>query len=301
MRFSIVTPVYNGERFIAETIQSILSQEGDFEIDYIIQDGGSTDGTLAIVKTYEEKLTAGSYPINCNAVTLRWFSEKDAGMYDAVQKGFAHASGDICCYLNADDRYLPGAFAAVAKIFATYPDVSWVKGINTSCDEDGTLLSEGACRIYLRQWLQKGVYGRSAYFVDQESVFWRRSLWDEAKPELAKWRLAGDYALWTRFAHYATLWSFNRPVSIFRRHRNQLSASMDGYRQEQEAIAPKTLLLEKRAVLFFSLVRLLRLDPKSIVTRMLFATLFPFREKGWYIDFDQDGQPKKRSATSYVA
>ena len=301
MKFSIVTPVYNGEKYIAETIESILSQEGDFEVEYIIQDGGSADGTLTIVKSYDEKLNSSSYPIKCNGITFKWFSEKDSGMYDAVEKGFAKAKGDIFAYLNADDRYLPSAFATVTDIFKTYHEIEWVKGINKSCDEHGTILSEGACRLYRQNWLQNGVYGRSAYFVDQESVFWRRSLWEKAQPNISPWRFAGDYALWVLFAKYAPLWSFNQRVSIFRRHPGQLSASMNKYRQEQKLISPKDIFLEKRAVLFFSTLRLFKIKPKNIIARMLFAALFSFSKKGWYIDFNEKGRPIKKMTTSYTA
>lgn len=300
MKFSIVTPVYNGEKYIAETIESILSQEGDFEIEYIVQDGGSTDGTLAIVKSYEEKIKSCSFPIKCNGITFTWFSEKDSGMYDAVEKGFSRAKGDVFAYLNADDRYVPGAFATVSDVLKSYPEVKWLKGINKLCNEHGNTLSEGACRLYRQNWLQKGVYGRSAYFVDQESVFWKRTLWEKASPHISSWRLAGDYALWTLFAKHTSLWSFNKHVSIFRRHSNQLSASMDKYRQEQKLISPKDIFLEKRAALFFSTIRLLHIEPNNIFTQIFFFVLFPFTEKEWYIDFDAHGHPVKKLASSFV-
>ncbi len=301
MKFSIITPVYNGETYIAETIESILLQEGDFEIEYIIQDGGSTDTTADIVKAYADKLKSNSFRIKCGGVQLMWFSEKDNGMYDAVEKGFARASGDVFAYLNADDRYVPGAFAAVADIFRSYPDIAWAKGINKSCNEHGIILSEGACRLYRQDWLKKGVYGRSAYFVDQESVFWRRSLWEKARVPISSFRLAGDYALWTSFARFAPLWSFNKHISLFRRRPGQLSSSMGAYRREQKTIILKNVFLEKRAVIFFSVVRFFGISPKSIFTRMLFAALFPFSKEEWYIDFDASGRPVKKKATSYTA
>ena len=301
MKFSIVTPVYNGEKYIAETIESILSQEGNFEVEYVVADGGSVDGTLCVVKAYAEKLRSGSFPIKCDNVRLDWFSGKDNGMYDAVEKGFAKTGGNICAWLNSDDVYMPGAFASVAAIFTTYPDINWVKGINKSCDENGIILSEGACRLYRREWLLKGVYGRSAYFVDQESVFWRRSLLEKARPSISSFRLAGDYALWASLARFAPLWSFNKHVSIFRRRPGQLSTSMKVYREEQRSIVPKDFFLEKKVALFFSSVRFLRMEPKSILARTLFAVLFPFERKEWYIDFDTSGLPVKKLAVSYVA
>ncbi|HEY4500327.1 MAG TPA: glycosyltransferase, partial [Candidatus Paceibacterota bacterium] len=100
MKFSIVTPVYNGQAHIRETIESVLSQEGDFEIEYFIMDGGSTDATVEIVLEYASRDKRVSV-----------FSEKDSGMYDAVNKGFFKATGDVYAYINSDDVYEPGAFA----------------------------------------------------------------------------------------------------------------------------------------------------------------------------------------------
>lgn len=301
MKFSIITPVYNGEKYIAETIETVLSQEGDFEIEYIIQDGASTDKTPEIIKSYDEKLKTGSYPIKCKGIAFTWFSEKDSGMYDAIEKGFARATGDIYAYINADDLYVPDAFLTVATVFKSYPEIVWAKGTSQSSDENGTTVSEGVCRLYRQEWLREGIHGRSAYFVDQESVFWRRSLWKKAQPHILSWRLAGDYALWITFAHYAPLWSFNKQVSIFRRRPGQLSAFMGPYREEQEKIAPRNTLLEKRAALFFSSLRFLKIGAKSMGARVLFAALFPFTEKWWYIDFDRNGRPIKKSSASYIA
>ena len=301
MKFSIVTPVYNGANYIVETIESVLSQEGDFEIEYIVADGNSTDGTIEIVQSYADRVSAGQYPLHCKKAVLRYFSQKDRGMYDALEKGFTLTSGDVMAYINADDRYLPGAFAAVASILAHYPDIEWAKGINTACDESGAPTArESSCLLYRQDWLQKGIYGRSAYFVQQDSVFWRRTLWEKAHPALASYRLAGDYALWIAFAAHAPLWSFNKRVSVFRERAGQLSAVMDPYRREQELIAPHHFFLEKRVLVFFSLVRALALNPRHVVARALFSVLFPFAESWWYIDFDPTGEPEKKRSTSYV-
>lgn len=300
MKFSIVTPVYGGERFIAETIESVLSQEGDFEIEYTIADGGSSDRTMAIVQAFVEKLESNAFPVRCKKATLRYFSEKDRGMYDAVEKGFAHSTGMIMAYINSDDRYMPGAFASAAAVFDSYPDIVWIKGRNNVCNEAGEILSRGPCRTYRRDWLMKGVYGRSAYFVDQESVFWKRSLWESTHPKIAHFRLAGDYALWVIFSRHAPLQSFNRAVSIFRRHPEQLSSSMKAYREEQSIIAPKDIFLEKRVTFFFSLLRALSMNPDGLIARMICAVFFPCSEKEWYIDFNVHGKPIKRMATSFL-
>jgi len=300
MKFSIITPVYNGEKYIAETIESILSQEGDFEIEYIIQDGGSTDGTIKIAELYADRVNAGQYPIRCNKVSIQYFSEKDRGMYDAIEKGFTHTTSDVMAYLNADDKYLPGSFASVVSVLVHYPDVEWLKGIDTTSDESGTTTSRGSCFLYRQDWLQKGIYGRNTYFVQQDSVFWKQSLWEKARAEISSFRLAGDYALWIAFAKHASLWSFNKQVSVFRERAGQLSSIMDPYREEQELAASHHFFLEKRVMLFFLVVRFLKLNQQNILARALFHIIFPFSGQQWYIDFDPQGNPIKKKALSYI-
>ena len=300
MKFSIITPVYNGEKYIAETIESVLGQEGDFEIEYIIADGASTDKTVEIIKSYEQRLNTGQYSVRCKKISFQWFSEKDSGMYDAVEKGFARATGDVFGYINSDDKYLPGAFAIVAKIFSTYSDTEWAKGINTTGDENGNTISQGECFIYRHDWMAKGIYGRSAYFVQQDSVFWKRTLWEKARPAISSFRLAGDYALWVAFAKHAPLWSFNKQVSMFRKRIGQLSTDMEGYNKEQAIIVPHNFFLEKRVILFFVLERFFRLNPKNIASRILLFAIFPFSKQEWYIDFEPNGNPTKKKAESYL-
>lgn len=301
MKFSIVTPVYNGEKYIAETIESVLLQKGDFEIEYIIADGASTDGTVEIIRPYADRVNAGRYPIHCKKVTLEWFSQKDRGMYDAIEKGFKRATGDVMAYINADDMYLPDAFATATVILMKYPDIEWLKGINTTSNERSVMTAQGSCFLYRQNWLQKGIYGRNAYFVQQDSVFWKQSLWRKPRPPISSFRLAGDYALWVAFAAHAPLWSFNKQISVFRKRAGQLSVVMEQpYRQEQEVIAPHNFFLEKRVMLFFLMVRFLKLHPEHITTKVLFFTLFPFHKQQWYIDFDTSGAPIKKKALSYI-
>lgn len=110
MTFSIITPTFNSRKFLEETIQSVLSQEGaDFE--YIIVDGGSTDGTVDIIKRHAEKDNR-----------IHWLSEPDEGIADAFNKGIDLARGDIVGIINSDDTYLPGTLAAVAEAYRTYPE-----------------------------------------------------------------------------------------------------------------------------------------------------------------------------------
>src|SRR6266702_635663 len=106
---SIVTPSYNQGAFLAETIESVIGQEGDFAIDYTIVDGGSSDDSVDIIRDYEARLHNGKWPVACRGVTLRWTGERDKGQTDALMKGFRMSQGEILAWLNSDDTYLPGA------------------------------------------------------------------------------------------------------------------------------------------------------------------------------------------------
>lgn len=113
---SIITPSFNQGEFIAETIESVISQEGNFHLDYIIIDANSTDHSLEIIRKYETLLQTGTWQINCLSVTYRWSSELDAGQSDGVNKGFSVAVGSILGWLNSDDVYYPGTLQQIAKL-----------------------------------------------------------------------------------------------------------------------------------------------------------------------------------------
>src|SRR4030065_468365 len=105
---SIVTPSYNQGKFIAETIESVLSQEGDFYIDYIIMDGGSADNSLEIINKYDQLLKKGRWSVKSRGIKYSFTSKKDKGQSDALKIGFSQAAGEILCWINSDDRLTPG-------------------------------------------------------------------------------------------------------------------------------------------------------------------------------------------------
>src|SRR6266852_3950433 len=113
-KLSIVTPSFNQGRFLEETIQSVLDQRYE-PLEYIIIDGGSTDESLEVIRRYEKHLAY-------------WISEKDRGQVDAINKGLKRTTGDIFAFINSDDVYLPGTFAAVAEYFENHSASEWVCG-----------------------------------------------------------------------------------------------------------------------------------------------------------------------------
>lgn len=221
-RISIVTPSYNQGQFIEETIRSVLLQ-GYPNLEYIIIDGGSTDNSVEIIKKYEEYLTY-------------WVSEPDDGQYDAINKGFSRATGEIMAWLNSDDMYVPWTFKTVAEIFNKFKFVNWITGFPTSYNIHGSMVVVGAgqYRIYSKNFIRKGFYGPIGPWIQQESTFWRRELWEKAGGSMnTSYKYAADFELWQRFSTYDYLYTVTAVLGGFRHHPNQKTQTqMDKYYEE---------------------------------------------------------------------
>lgn len=216
---SIVTPVYNGEKYLEETIQSVLGQTYG-NIEYIIVDGGSSDRTLSIIRKYENKIAY-------------WVSEPDKGVYDAINKGFRMATGEILAWLNADDKYYHSAIEIVARVFTKYPEIQWITGIPTFYDKKGLIVSVAPPIHYFRKFLRMGLYRQDILgTVQQESTFWRRTLWEPTGELCDNLQLAGDYDLWIRFSKHARLRVVPTILGGFREHPTQKTRDMRQYYAE---------------------------------------------------------------------
>lgn len=140
--FSIITPSYNQGKFLEDAIKSVLIQKGNFYIDYIIMDGGSTDNSVEIIKKYEGLILNRKLAINCKGIKYRWRSEKDEGQADAIEKGFALTSGDIGAWLNSDDVYYNDeVFANVSRYFIS-EDIDLLIGNGTLTDKEGNFIGD---------------------------------------------------------------------------------------------------------------------------------------------------------------
>lgn len=228
-KITVVTPVYNGEKYIEKTMQSIYSQKYP-NLEHIVIDGGSTDSTIDLVNNFKECI---SY----------FVSEKDNGIYDALNKGFEKSSGEIMCWLNSDDLFHPESLWQVAEIFNRFPEVEWITGSPTNFDQ------KGICRevIPQRKWSVYQYLTGDYFTIQQESVFWRRSLWEKSGGYINdKLRLAGDFELWLRFFRTKTkLYSCTLPLGGFRRHSSlQLSAAGNDYSLEVKNIMNSIKLTE---------------------------------------------------------
>ena len=123
MTITIITPAKNSEKYIKETIESIVFQGGDFSLQYIIIDGHSSDNTLKIIQDYQNFISSSFFSPNCISVSIELISEEDNGIYDAVSKGFVKVKGDIIGIMNSDDVYYPGALSAATTVFSQYKNV----------------------------------------------------------------------------------------------------------------------------------------------------------------------------------
>jgi glycosyltransferase involved in cell wall biosynthesis len=238
MKISIVTPCYNAKRYIDETILSVITQKGDFEIEYFIIDGGSTDGTLEIIERFKKRIDSGSFIPSCQKVSLAYISGPDHGMYDALAKGFRRVTGDLVAYINSDDYYQPNAFSAVEGVFKGFPEVEWIIGMQLFYNEQGNVTHTWVPYKYDRSWILRGMYGTILPFIQQESTFWRKRLLDKVDVDRLKtFRFACDFYLWHTFAHSTDLYLVKTLLGGFRTSPTQLSKQLDKYYEEFLSIA----------------------------------------------------------------
>lgn len=229
-KISIVTPVYNQVCYLEQTILSIINQ-GYPNLEYIIIDGGSTDGTIDIIRKYESYLTY-------------WVSESDNGMYHAIQKGFEHSTGEIMCWLNSDDIFFDKCLFAIADIFVHHPEIEWFSGKSASLDADGMIISID--NINDIQFCKYDFYLNRGFWVPQSSTIWRRSIWEKIGGSLdTQLRLAGDFDLWLRFIKVSPQYVANTLIGTYRLREGQLSQMMDKYMLEvQQSIYNNPLSLD---------------------------------------------------------
>jgi glycosyltransferase involved in cell wall biosynthesis len=197
---TIVTPSYNQGKYIEETIQSVLSQEGDFFIDYIVTDGGSTDNTIEILKKYDTMISVGSWKHRCLGITFHWESEKDRGQTHAINKGIKKAKGDILSYINSDDMYFEKAFSTVVSHFLKNNDDDFVYGDGDVIDENSNLLWEWFSRPYRYSLLKSYHYLWNDFtnYIMQQTVFWRAGVINKIGLFDESFHYAMDVEYWIR-------------------------------------------------------------------------------------------------------
>jgi len=200
-RITLLTPVRNSVRYIEDTIRSVIYQ-GYPNLEYIVVDGGSTDGTVDIIRKYEKHISW-------------WVSEPDKGRYDALNKGFAHASGEIMGWISASDMLHVRSLFVVGSVFQTFPEVEWITGQPTNFNEQGmTVFVTKPPR-----WSRIRFLAGANRYIQQESTFWRRSLWERAGGYVDSSRkTANDLELWVRFFRHARLYPVHALIGGYRHH-----------------------------------------------------------------------------------
>lgn len=228
MKISIVTPSFNQAAFLEEAMLSVLAQK-HAALEYFVMDGGSTDGSAEIIRRHGDRLAG-------------WVSEPDGGQYDAINKGFARSTGEIMGWLNSDDMLTPWALSIVAEIFEMLPQVEWITSLaQIRWDARGRAVRCLPQRGFSRAGFFAGenLPRRGAFstgWIQQESTFWRRSLWERAGGRVgAEFALAGDFELWARFWKHAELHGVETPLGGFRFHGEQKTgAGHERYLAEAE-------------------------------------------------------------------
>jgi len=205
-RISIVIPSYNKADFIEATLESIVSQNYP-NLEVIIPDGGSTDGSVEIIKKYARK-----YP-----KIIQWVSKKDKGQVEAINKGLKKATGEIVTYINADDVYEKGALFEVAKAYQKNPDCLWIAGKGRVVDSVG---KEVAKPVTFYKNLLLFLNSRTLllivnYFI-QPSVFMTRKVWQKFGPFIGAGRFVMEYDLWLKISKEKMPLLINKNLSSFR-------------------------------------------------------------------------------------
>ena len=177
-RITVVTPSYNQAQFLERTLTSVLSQ-GYPDLEYLVLDGGSTDGSAGMLQRYADRLAY-------------WRSAPDGGQSAALREGFDRATGEVLCWINSDDTLEPGALALVGRTFAERPEVDLIYGGLRSIDAND--------RRLFTQWaaLDLGTLVYESAFTSQPSSFWRRAIYQKAGGVDANYRFAMDYDLLIR-------------------------------------------------------------------------------------------------------
>ncbi len=209
-KISIITPALNQYKFIERTIKSVLSQNYP-NLEYIIIDGGSTDGTIDILKKYQKK--------------LQWYSQKDKGQTDALNRGLRLSTGQFITYLNSDDIYLPDALSKVAQHFIKHPESVWLTGKCRIINETGNYI-RSLTTIWKNFWLKNLQSHKNRLFflsilnyISQPATFWSREAFNKIGKFDENLRYTMDYDYWFRLMGLSNFYFMDDYLAAFRIHK----------------------------------------------------------------------------------
>ena len=255
-RINIVTPSYNQGRFIEGTIRSVLLQ-GYPNLEYIVIDGGSADGTTDVLRKYEPWLTY-------------WVSEPDRGQSHAVNKGFKLASGEIAAWLNSDDQYLPGTLRTIAEHAQKYPEAgAWAGGGRRIDDRSGKIVWER-----LPPGLEfSQILGWNKYYLPQPSCFLNRRLLKDDIYLNESYHLQMDFDLWLRISNKFTMVPISQILTINLYHSEAKTVKS---KLEYRAMAERWIILSKYASTDYTIKEIeeyLKSDIRQI-TKNIISTVY---------------------------
>ena len=209
---SVVTPSRNQGRYLDETVASVLDQEGDFALDYVVVDGASTDDSVAVLRRYESRLRTGEWPVRCRRIRFRWLSEPDSGQSHALSKGLEMTTGDLLGWLNSDDTYLPGALQTIVGAFARDTACAVVYGRAHYIDKSGKQLGAYPTEPFSRERFAL------VNFVAQPSTFFRRTTLEHVGGPEVGLHYVMDYDLWLRMSAHGCFQYVETYLSNYRLH-----------------------------------------------------------------------------------
>ncbi|MFH1457313.1 MAG: glycosyltransferase family 2 protein [Patescibacteria group bacterium] len=217
MKISIITPSFNQGKYIDQTIKSVLHQQGDFELEYIVIDGGSDDNTLDIIEKHASRDNR-----------LKWVSEPDNGQSEAINKGLRMATGDIVTYLNSDDTYNENSLNKVINFFKKNKNIKWVFGKCRIINEDNQEIRKLITK-YKNFFLKRYSYNKllTENFISQPAVFWKRELLEEIGFINEEEHYCMDYEYWLRLGQKYKPGFINKYLSNFRYYSDSKSGGVD--------------------------------------------------------------------------
>ncbi len=230
-KISVVTENLNHGEFLDQMILSALSQNYP-NLEYIVIDGGSKDHSVDIIRKHANRIAY-------------WCSEKDEGLFDACNKGFAKSTGEIMAFVGSDDMLLPGSLHTVGSIMAQFPEIEWLTTLQPAeWDYRGALTPTAAVRGFSRQAFAEGYYAprpdaERGFFhergwIQSESTFWRRSLWEKVggRFRTEKFRYAAEFDLWARFSLHSEPYGTPCMLAGWRQREGQTATRGYNYANE---------------------------------------------------------------------
>lgn len=214
MKISIITTNFNTDKYLEQTIKSILNQKGDFDLEYIITDGGSKDNSLDIIRKYDKEIKEGKWGSH---IEFKYVSEKDRGQSDGINKGLRMATGEVVAFLNADDLYTEGTLEKVVTYFKENPDCMWLTGYCRIIDENNNEIRKYVTE-YKNNCLEKLTLNSLLIedVISQPATFWRKSFMNKVGYLDENLHYAMDHDYWARMEIESRLHLIREYLAEFR-------------------------------------------------------------------------------------